>query len=442
MPWVNLRLKTADSQLVTTADGQDFRTADFGYIAGDEEQNKRIYIEVYSPDANKDTLLSDSGGYIALLEPLDGTIIEHELRGRYDCTLYVPLDEDERWKAVQPYSRIKVPMRYHDEDKPQIFIVTTVEKSMDSSGKRQLRVTAEHNTYALAGVITSDVSGNPGASVIIGGAEGLNALLSAIKTTPEAATFEHAENMAAVLDDFEITSDISAIGGTGALPLVRTERINLIDYLFNTYAAQYDAHIYRDNFTIQIDKEMHDRRTAGTIRYGVNMTDVECTVDTSEVYTNVIASYDPPVFIPLYYEMPADDLEKMPYRRYKNIVVSSSVDSITEVSEDTLDQLHEIFMHSAEKWAEYHFKPLINLSVSFADIEHNAEYEGFLGLRQYEVGDLVSVYHEGLDITFTEREIIRTRFDVCRQKITDIEIGDFRASIARENYDFSNIREV
>ena len=439
MPWVNLRLKTADSQLVTTADGQDFRTADVEYIADDEGLNGcRTYAELYPPTATKTTLLSGSG-FIALLELMDGTRIIHEPRGEFSCTLYIPIDEDGKWKLIQNGCRIKVPMKYHDEMKPQIFTVTSHCKKMNNSGECTLTVEAEHISYVLRGV-TLPREGALKAAQRVLTSSALASVISMIRTTVDFADVNYNTEILSVkqkiLDDFTITTEIPA----GEPPIIVPEGVNFIDFLFNSYAAKYGAKIYRDNFTVTVCREMPDQKSAGTISYGQNLTEIDCEIDSSEVYSYVIASSSTSLFVPIARKNSAIPV----YPKIKNIIVEYDTGTLGELSAESSvwNEVYRRLIADAEAWIDHHFRDRISLQVQFEDIEHNALYSQFYGLRQHDAGDHVSVYHADLGVMYEDLEIIRIEYDVCRQKIRSADIGDFRLSLTRNNNTFENIREV
>lgn len=64
----------------------------------------------------------------------------------------------------------------------------------------------------------------------------------------------------------------------------------------------------------------------------------------------------------------------------------------------------------------------------------------FRGLNNYEVGDIIIVYHSDLDIYYSNLEIISREFDVVIRgdnavaENVDIEIGTFKNAISRSAY--------
>ncbi|MBQ8297343.1 MAG: phage tail protein [Ruminococcus sp.] len=438
MGYQHFRLITSDGAELVTADNKGFYTADAEYIADDERlHNYRVYAELYPSSATKSTLLEE-GGFIALLEILDNSEIIHEPKGEFSCTLHIPLDENGKWKLLQNGWYVKIPMKYHDEMKPQIFIVTSHCKEMNDSGVCELTVEAEHISYALRGVTLPRTGALTAAQRVLT-SSALGSVISFIRTTVDFADVNYnTEVLAAkqaILDDFTITTEIPA----GEPPIIVPEGVNFIDFLFNSYAEKYNAKVYRDNFTVTVCRTMPDQKSAGVIRYGQNLTEIDCEIDSSEVYSYVIAESNTNAVTAVAYK---NGNYPYAYPRIKNIIVTFDEDVISELSGDVLDEVYRRLEADAEAWANYHFRESVSLQVRFEDIEYNAMYSQFVGLRQHDAGDLVSVYHTDFDILYKDLEIIRTEYNICRQKITAVEIGEFRSSITRSDNTFSNITEV
>ena len=69
------------------------------------------------------------------------------------------------------------------------------------------------------------------------------------------------------------------------------------------------------------------------------------------------------------------------------------------------------------------------MTVSFVDLSQSPEYASFSALEAVNLCDTVKIYHKDLDIDI-KAKVIKTTYDVLRERYTSIELGSPRANFA------------
>ena len=72
--------------------------------------------------------------------------------------------------------------------------------------------------------------------------------------------------------------------------------------------------------------------------------------------------------------------------------------------------------------------PIINYRVNLADLRHMEQYEDFVGLAAYDVGDTGTVYSEELGI-WTSQQIVKQVMDAITGEVQSIELGSLRCQV-------------
>lgn len=350
-----------------------------------------------APDHNYD--FSYNG--LRILMPISCTVTE-ELNGSYICELEHAIDDDGAWRSLQENNILSVPILYHGKDTKQLFRILKVVPSLKRKG-RSVRVTAYHIFY--------DLSARSIVNIEIPSASCLSAAQQLYNGVYKLPGFVEG------LDWYPYTfySDITDIK-----PL-KFENVLLSDAILGdeySVVNTFDGQIYRDNFYFSINKQKEKSiKHPFPIKYGVNMIEVEETVDVSN-YLNCLHSYD--------------NFGNWSDARYVD-KYSSLGDIIRTVQfnyeESNIDKLKE----DGGKYFWKYAAPDINLKVSFADLTNHDLYKDFIGLEGYEAGDTVDVICERINIQ-RELTIIKTVYDVLRRRKVSIELGSQKGSIIREPY--------
>lgn len=71
--------------------------------------------------------------------------------------------------------------------------------------------------------------------------------------------------------------------------------------------------------------------------------------------------------------------------------------------------------------------------IKFADLRNTSLYKDFIGLSDYEVGDIVPIHHQRLNID-TQSKIVKTVYDVLRQKKISMDLGQQPGDITKRQY--------
>ena len=360
----------------------------------------------------------------------------HDAVGKqlYTADIYYGEDEIEQssydQNRIKPYTVLKVPIMYHDELKYQLFRVTQPSKIMTDSGLMREAASAQHIFYDLKCKIL------PGEPFYAGG--GVGNITGANYTGHADDVFRNLMSTVLPLapEETRFSCSCNITGVDSTICFEQREQINLVRALLDgsdSFIGRCgdNARLYRDNFRFSINNNTEGYRNIGTIRYGENMTSIDYSEDWTEVYSEVFATdnYENTARIPI------SDTSMLPCPIQKRIKLEYSQGF------DKEDQKIQ-FDRDVRNYINRHSKPKIHISVTFADIENNPLYADFLDLRNYEVGDYISIYHEDLGIVIDGLEIISKDYDVLEQKTTGIEIGEFIPDGIHENFYAATITEV
>lgn len=278
----------------------------------------------------------------------------------------------------------------------QLFHVRKVSKPING----MFTVSCDHVSYALSGYPMSTVSASGNAQVAI------NAVLTAAKNQLGKDT-----GFSAAPTDIALSSSIALanVSARAALGGVQGS-------ILQTYGGEYEF----DNYTIKLHKSRgHDRGVR--ISYGRNMTDLKCEIDMDSAYTGI------------YGYVKNDDVD---LKSYVSVTNSSGINTKTLIrdfsSDFSGDEITQAKLDSAV--SAYISKndinsPSVSMTVSFVDLSQSPEYASFSALEAVNLCDTVKIYHKDLDIDI-KAKVIKTTYDVLRERYTSIELGSPRANFA------------
>ena len=163
-----------------------------------------------------------------------------------------------------------------------------------------------------------------------------------------------------------------------------------------------------------------------SIRYGVNLSDLNQSFDVSESY-NAVAPY-----------WKSDDgtLVTLP----EGYIAASSVQTGEEIipvpldlssefeDQPTVAQLRaeaQLHLDNSEAWI-----PNENISVKFIDLAHTQEYKDIAALQRVRLCDKVSIYCGPLGVSAVKMQVIKTVYNVLLEEYDEIELGTAKTSFA------------
>lgn len=278
----------------------------------------------------------------------------------------------------------------------QLFHIRKVSKPING----MFTVSCDHVSYALSGYPVPTVSASGNAQVAI------NAVLTAAKNQLGKDT-----GFSVATTDITLSSSISLanVSARAALGGVQGS-------ILQTYGGEYEF----DNYTIKLHKSRGQDHGV-RISYGRNMTDLKCEIDMDSAYTG------------LYGYVKNDNVD---LKSYVSVTNSSGINAKTLIrdfsSDFSGDEITQAKLDSAV--SAYISKndinsPSVSMTVSFVDLSQSPEYASFSALEAVNLCDAVKIYHKDLDIDI-KAKVIKTTYDVLRERYTSIELGSPRANFA------------
>lgn len=280
----------------------------------------------------------------------------------------------------------------------QFFHIRKVSKPING----MFTVSCEHISYALSGYPVPTVSASGNAQVAI------NAILTAAK------------NQLGKDTGFSVTTTDITLSSSIALTNVsaRAALGGVSGSVLDVYGGEYEF----DNHTIKLHKARGKDRGV-RIAYGRNMTELKCDIDMDSAYTGI-------------YGYVKND--KVDLHSYKAVTNSSGINAktlIRDFSSDFSGGDSEITQSgldsavSAYAAANDINSPTVSMTVSFVDLSQSPEYASFSALESVSLCDTVQIYHKDLNINI-KAKVIKTVYDVLRERYTSIDLGSPRANFA------------
>ena len=351
-------------------------------------QNEYICVfDMHNPQNKFD----DNG--IAILMPTKAEINE-ELNGAYELTLEHPIDAEGRWSKLLELNIIKA--------EGQLFRIYGKQTKLNSDNSKSRTVKARHIFYDLNDKLLEDVRPENK-----NGPEFIDWIMTHMyNDDPDGYypqyTFSYDSDILNTATSYFIGSSV-----TGAL--LGED---------NCFVNRFGGEIYRDNFYFSINEHKEtSQQEAFNIRYGVDMIDVEETIDYSDMMTNLIAkdNFGHSVTI-THGNTPriAHHISKSVIFNYENEEAAAS------------------FEQDARNYFAEKSYPKINYKVNYANLKNTDLYKDFIGLQNCNVGDTGYVYCEELGIT-TLQKIVKKTTDILSGNTVSIELGNMQNSLTRKD---------
>lgn len=280
----------------------------------------------------------------------------------------------------------------------QFFHIRKVSKPING----MFTVSCEHISYALSGYPVPTVSSSGNAQVAI------NAILTAAKNQLGKDTGFSVATTDITLSSSIALTNVSARAALGGVS----------GSVLDVYGGEYEF----DNHTIKLHKARGKDRGV-RIAYGRNMTELKCDIDMDSAYTGIYG----------YVKNDNVDLHS-----YKAVTNSSGINAKTLIRDFSSDfsggdsKITQSGLDSAV--AAYAAandinSPTVSMTVSFVDLSQSPEYASFSALESVSLCDTVQIYHKDLNINI-KAKVIKTVYDVLRERYTSIDLGSPRANFA------------
>jgi len=168
------------------------------------------------------------------------------------------------------------------------------------------------------------------------------------------------------------------------------------------------------------DVKIHASRgsdTGVTVRYGKNMLGLEQEIDGSELF-NAVAPYyvsgDTKVLLSDYYVQPTTP----PSQPLKIRAMDFTSYFTAAPSESDLRSTAKAWIDANKPWI-----PSENLTVDFVAMWQTEEYKNLAEIQRVRLCDTVSVYYTDLGIVAEKQKVVKTVFDVLKERFDEIELG-------------------
>ena len=258
-------------------------------------------------------------------------------------------------------------------------------------------------------------------------AEHISYQLNKIAVSPFTANsiteaFTQLKAKSAIGNPFEMWTDVTKNGTmTVAVPSsFRSLLGGVSGSVLDVYGGEYEW----DNYTVRLHSQRGQDRGV-KILYGKNLKDVTQEENISNALTGIYPYYKADESTIL--ELPEKVIQiqsTYAYPRIAPVDLSSSFESGTTV---TVDMLRE----AANKYIKNNdiAKPTISIQVQFEPLWQTEGYEDIAGLERVGLCDTVEVEFYKLGVS-AKAKVVKTVFDVLKEKYESIEIGDARTNIA------------
>lgn len=226
---------------------------------------------------------------------------------------------------------------------------------------------------------------------------------------------------------FTTTSDVS-IQKSG-----RYVRKNLVEVILgeqeNSMINLFGIEIKRNNWNIALNSRVGADR-GEKLLYGKNITGINLTIDTNEMYTRIMPIGFDGLLLPEKY-IDADNIEDYPYPKigifeFSDIRYDPNDESAYHTLEDAYTALRNAV---AELYNNGINEPKVNIKINWLELSKTEEYKQYSNLERVELGD--TIHAEIFGLNYTTR-VIKTVYNPLNDRIEQFEIGTFQPSYASQ----------
>lgn len=344
-------------------------------------------------------------------------VVTEELNGEYELEMTYPVSGIHYPELAEDKLIYAVPF---EGGRKQIFKIYEIEKPLNG----EVTVRAEHIHYLLNKMVVKPFTATSAAEAMSKIKPNIIDVCPFTFTTDK--TLQAAFKMVVPIECGKL------LGGTEGSIL---DVYGPGDYEFDNFEVKLLAHRGANNGV--------------TVRYGKNMTELDASVDTTNVYTGIIPYYkdsEDNVTYATGYAVWSDHKSDYAYPMAKVVDMSSYFDSEREAWEEAhQDDDEEYAPTSAElatKARVYLEKNAgwdknTNIKVSFINLWQSDEYANLAVLERVKMGDTVTVINQQLGVR-TTKKVIKTEYNVLLGRYDSIELGTPTVSMTSEIVNTSN----
>lgn len=339
-------------------------------------------------------------------------IVTEDLKGNFELDLEYPLFDKKGLSQYLIRGNI-IKCSVGDERKEQLFVIRKVNKNTKSR-----RITV----YAQA-IARTRLSIN-----FVPGCEIKNKTRKqAIQQVLNSCIEQHGLTVGSLDTNTNTIINMGIDDSTGGIiDYLDTEEKSPLDCLIddkNSIKEAYGGELRYDNFTI----DMLDQRKADTtffISSGKNLEELENEIDeiSDDFATALIMVSQDELHLPEYV-IKSPNFNKYSEGHYKLVRCDDIqlIDDSQEAIEIVYAQLRE---RASKMFNEDKIDvPKLNYKINFVELQNTEEFKHIEGLQKAYLGNTVEVYYPKIEVTATER-IIKTKFNVLKNKYEEIEIGE------------------
>lgn len=223
---------------------------------------------------------------------------------------------------------------------------------------------------------------------------------------------------------FTTTSDVSV------QKTARYVRKNLVDVILgeadNSMVNLFGIEIKRNNWNIAFNSRIGADRGEKLI-YGKNITGINVSIDTNEVYTRIMPVGFDGLLLPEKY-VDASNINDYPYPKIAIFEFSEiKYDPDDESAYHDIDDAYAALRAEVDKlYANKINYPKVNIKVDWLELSKTEEYKQYSSLERVYLGDTIHAVIFGLNY---ETKVIKTTYNPLTDTIEKFEIGTFQPTI-------------
>lgn len=329
--------------------------------------------------------------------------VTEERNGPYELEMEYPVDGI-HWSDVG-VSKIIVAKPNATSD-PQAFRIYKISKPL----KKRCRVYAEHISYQLSHIPVMPFT-----------AGSFSAALSALVTNAaETCPFT-------VWTDKSVTNTFTLSAPMSFRALLGGTQGSLLD-VYGT--AEYEF----DNYTVKAHLNRGSNKGV-VLRYGKNITDLEQEENIADTVTGIcpywMSSEDGTVVTLPEKVLWSSNASNFPYPRTAVMDFSQSFEE--QPTESQLRTKAQSYIDNNNIGV-----PEVNIKLSFVHLWESEEFKEITNIEYVSLCDTITVKFELLDVSATAK-VVKTTYDVLKDRYESIEIGDARTTLAKQ---ISSVQET
>ncbi|MDO5558134.1 MAG: phage tail spike protein [Oscillospiraceae bacterium] len=330
---------------------------------------------------------------LAILSCATSCITTEKLNSSYDLELRHPIDDIGKWAYIQELNIIKAD--------GQLFRIYRARKEMNEDGSAEIAAYCRHIFYDLTDKLLIDVRPTDQA-----GQGFINWIMCNIFDDDPDNTYTKYNY--SYYSDIQSTATSYYQGISPVAALIGAD---------NCFINRLGGELYRDNFYFSINsRKEKSTDNAFNIMYGRDMLKVVEDIDYTDFCTHLRVNDNFGNFWAVSYVA----LPQIHHNVTKSITLNYETNDPDQMIKDGQAYFNSVCV------------PKLTYEVIFANIENDKKYEGFMSLKNRNVGDVGNIFCQKLGID-TEQKVISKQKDILNQKTISIELGNMRSSLTRRD---------